>query len=243
MDKNTYLDLVNREVENIKTVIAAKNADYTGGDDDAFSNFRLCEKIGLGNAETGVLIRMMDKIQRLRSFIAKGELKVKGESAQDAARDIIGYSLIMLGMLEEEQHKPLPPVKRPKQTKAEDESDERKVAHAEGFVYRPDMAPIIDNSPKTTNNAVYSYGSGSSLLAGSGLYSPFNGHLELGKYYLTSGNELVGPMEKSVIGGFWEFRCPTTRRDYMANGHYLASDQEHTYDISMEYAAAQSGAQ
>lgn len=101
MNKKQYSDLVDRELAAIKDVISRKNNDYTGGSDSAFANFEVTQALGLSDARTGVLIRMVDKIQRLKTFIAKGELKVKGESAQDAARDIIGYSLVLLGMLEE----------------------------------------------------------------------------------------------------------------------------------------------
>lgn len=97
------MELVEKELESIKTIIQAKNADYTGGSDDAFANFKVTEHLGLSDARTGVLIRMVDKIQRVKSFIVKGELKVKDESATDAVRDIIGYSLILLGMLKEEE--------------------------------------------------------------------------------------------------------------------------------------------
>lgn len=101
MNKKDYFELVDRELAAIKDTIHRKNNDYTGDADDAFANFKVTEALGLSDARTGLLIRMVDKIQRLKTFIAKGELKVKGESAQDAARDCIGYSLILLGMLEE----------------------------------------------------------------------------------------------------------------------------------------------
>lgn len=101
MTKEEYLKLVERELDAIKDVIQRKNHDYTGGDADPFANFKVTQHLGLSDARTGVLIRMVDKIQRLKTFIAKGELQVKGEGAQDAARDIIGYSLILLGLLED----------------------------------------------------------------------------------------------------------------------------------------------
>lgn len=99
MKKADYFELVDRELSLIKDTIQRKNNDYTGASDDAFANFKVTEALGLSDARTGLLIRMVDKIQRLKTFIAKGELQVKGESAQDAARDCIGYSLILLGML------------------------------------------------------------------------------------------------------------------------------------------------
>lgn len=101
MTKTEYLALVTNELTNLGQIIQDKGADYSGGDEDPFSNFRVTEKLGLAPAEIGVLVRLVDKIQRIRSFLKNGELKVKGESAIDAARDICGYSLILIGLLNE----------------------------------------------------------------------------------------------------------------------------------------------
>lgn len=105
MNTKEYLDLVEKEMKDLLEVLRAKNSDYTGGSQDPFSNFRVTEKLGLSSAETGILIRMVDKIQRVKSFLAKGKLEVKNEAVEDALRDIIGYSFIMLGMLSERKPK------------------------------------------------------------------------------------------------------------------------------------------
>jgi hypothetical protein len=97
MNKQNYLALVAKELETIKGIITAKNNDYTAGSDNAFSNFE--DNGGLATPFAGVLLRMGDKMQRLRTFAKSGALQVKGEGAEDAARDMIGYSLILLGML------------------------------------------------------------------------------------------------------------------------------------------------
>jgi hypothetical protein len=95
----------------MKATIRAKNADYTNGE-GAFANFEVTERLGLSSAEIGLLIRMVDKIQRLKSFLSKGELQVKGESAQDAAKDIMGYALILSAMLSKpKSYSPLKAVK------------------------------------------------------------------------------------------------------------------------------------
>lgn len=101
MNSKEYLTFAKKELNDLLVLIEKKNSDYTGGSQDALANFKLCEEIGLGKAEHGVLIRMMDKVQRIKSFLAKGSLEVANESAQDAARDIIGYSLALLAMLED----------------------------------------------------------------------------------------------------------------------------------------------
>ncbi len=103
MKREDFLCLAERELHGMLTVIKQKNHDYTGADDDALANFKITEKLGLSDARTGLLIRMVDKIQRLRTYIAKGQLQVPGEGAKDAARDCIGYSLLLIAMLEEQE--------------------------------------------------------------------------------------------------------------------------------------------
>jgi len=80
-------------------IMKAKNADYTGGADDPFANFRVAQ-VSLGVPPMlGILMRVQDKMQRLRSFCAKGELEVINESAEDACDDIINYMVLIKGMI------------------------------------------------------------------------------------------------------------------------------------------------
>lgn len=104
MTREEYIKLARAECDTILSIVEKKNADYTGGSDDPFDNFKVSERVGLAKAEIGLLIRMMDKVQRVRSFLSKGELQVKNESAQDAVRDIIGYSLVLLGIMEDNKN-------------------------------------------------------------------------------------------------------------------------------------------
>lgn len=101
MTKDKYFQLAESELNGILELIKRKGNDYSGGSEDVLENFKLAEKLGLAKAEVGLLLRMMDKVQRVRSFLSKGTLDVQNESAQDAVRDIIGYSLALLGLMEE----------------------------------------------------------------------------------------------------------------------------------------------
>lgn len=101
MSREEYQEFLEATLNRLKEVMRQKNADYTGGDNSPFANFKVSEHLGLADAKTGLLIRMVDKIQRLKTFIAKGELQVEGEGAEDAALDIVGYGLLLLGMLED----------------------------------------------------------------------------------------------------------------------------------------------
>lgn len=87
-----------------RDIMRAKNADYSGGSGDPYSNFRIAESFGL-HPVTGILLRVTDKLQRIRAFIANGVLAVDGESVDDACDDIVNYAILMKGLLREEREK------------------------------------------------------------------------------------------------------------------------------------------
>jgi len=81
--------------------MAAKNQDYAGGTADCFGNFRAAKVLGT-HPVIGLLMRCMDKFQRIRSFVSTGTLAVKSESVEDAIRDVINYMILLHGMIVEE---------------------------------------------------------------------------------------------------------------------------------------------
>jgi hypothetical protein len=87
-----------------RDIMKAKNTDYCGGSGDPFANFRISEMIGIHPA-LGILMRMTDKMQRIRSFVTNGTLAVKTESFEDACHDLINYSILLKGLLIEEATK------------------------------------------------------------------------------------------------------------------------------------------
>jgi hypothetical protein len=107
MTKAEYEAIVDATFEDIAATLRKKNADYTGISADPFANFRLSELEGVA-PERGLLIRVQDKMQRIRSFLDQGRLFVEGESFEDAIHDIIGYMVLLKGMLlEKMQDDPL----------------------------------------------------------------------------------------------------------------------------------------
>lgn len=76
-----------------------KNADYTGKNDDPFSNFKSVEMLGI-STEHGFLTRMMDKMKRIASFAENGQLQVKDESVTDTLRDLANYSCLLAGYIQ-----------------------------------------------------------------------------------------------------------------------------------------------
>lgn len=80
-----------------------KNRDYAGqkNDVDPFANFRLCEALGICSAETGVLVRLADKLARLITFVRDGKLSVENESAEDTCLDMINYPILLRGLIQD----------------------------------------------------------------------------------------------------------------------------------------------
>lgn len=74
-------------------LMADKNADYAI-DTDPFRNFRIF-------GELGILVRMSDKLARLRTFSERGTLAVADESVRDTILDLINYSVLLYGYIED----------------------------------------------------------------------------------------------------------------------------------------------
>lgn len=89
-----------------KALMTRKNHDYTSGSGDPFANFRGSSYLGI-DPVLGVMLRMQDKMMRVRTFAEKGELKVKDEGVKDALVDLINYTVLMYGLIQEER--PIPP--------------------------------------------------------------------------------------------------------------------------------------
>jgi len=85
-----------------KEIMTSKNHDYTGGGGDPFANFRGSTALGV-DPIVGILLRVQDKMQRIKTFAEKGELKVKGESVKDALIDTINYMILIGGLIEDSQ--------------------------------------------------------------------------------------------------------------------------------------------
>tara|TARA_R110002012_G_scaffold143911_3_gene302112 strand:- start:1222 stop:1566 length:345 start_codon:yes stop_codon:yes gene_type:complete len=107
-DKEWWEDFRNAEVTSILALTADKNNDYTGGQtcDNPFANFDKSVEFNV-HPLTGICVRMQDKFQRAKALCSDGSLSVtsKGDQSKDIFRDLIGYSLIAIGMLEREENK------------------------------------------------------------------------------------------------------------------------------------------
>ena len=81
-------------IDKLCTTVTNKNNDYSQ-DDDALSNFYQVEKYLDITAEQGVMVRLIDKIERARNLATGKEQKVKDESLIDTWLDTVAYLVIM----------------------------------------------------------------------------------------------------------------------------------------------------
>lgn len=71
-----------------RELMSQKNHDYSGVV-DVMQNFRMFE-------ELGIVVRAGDKLSRLKSWVEKCEYRVKTESVQDTALDLLNYAILFL---------------------------------------------------------------------------------------------------------------------------------------------------
>lgn len=84
---------------NARALMKAKNTDYAR--DEIFGNLDVCERVGLCSTEYGIIIRIFDKLSRLKNVLAMGEGFVKDESIEDTIVDLINYSVLMAAKQEQ----------------------------------------------------------------------------------------------------------------------------------------------
>ena len=98
------LELHDETCKKCKEIMGKKNSDYTGGEKatDIFANFKASKVIDIHPVK-GILMRMMDKIQRIQSFTNDRKLQVPNESVDDACEDIVNYAILAKAMLTEER--------------------------------------------------------------------------------------------------------------------------------------------
>lgn len=98
MNKQQYFEFAEQFFKDCLEISRKKNADYTGGTDDPFSNFSSIEVLEIPT-EIGFLTRMMDKMKRVSSFVKNGELQVKDESVIDSLNDLANYCSLFAGYI------------------------------------------------------------------------------------------------------------------------------------------------
>lgn len=82
-----------------------KNHDYSGKSGfEPFANFTRAEAMGITTTEKGMLVRMLDKMSRLSSFMEAKEFKVQDEKIEDTIKDMINYSILLYAYLQDKNY-------------------------------------------------------------------------------------------------------------------------------------------
>lgn len=85
-------------LDRMKTTHDRKQADY-GTSAEPFANVLASRELGV-DPIVAVLVRMNDKVTRIRSFLAKGQLE--NESVEDSLLDIAVYAMISVVVINEQ---------------------------------------------------------------------------------------------------------------------------------------------
>ena len=94
--REALLDTIRHLADRAIPIVAQRNAAYAGGG-DVFGNLNLIETLSSGDirTETGIVIRMGDKVSRLYSLTARNAPE-NDESLEDTLVDLLGYSALLL---------------------------------------------------------------------------------------------------------------------------------------------------
>ena len=109
MTSKQLIELHDQTCKSCRDIMLKKNNDYTGGKKatDIFANFNSSKILDIHPVQ-GLLLRVIDKVQRIRSFTNDKELSVPNETVEDACDDIVNYAILAKAMLLDERAKKLP---------------------------------------------------------------------------------------------------------------------------------------
>jgi len=109
MNREELLKLHEELCQEALNLMKKKNHDYAGNHGlQPFANFERCEAMGVCRTEQGFLVRIVDKLSRLSTFIACGKLEVDNEGYKDAIVDIINYCVLLYGYTSQKEQESAP---------------------------------------------------------------------------------------------------------------------------------------
>jgi hypothetical protein len=104
MTRDELLQNHQKLCEEARDLMVLKNKDYAGnGGTEPFANFTRCEAMGVCTTEQGFLVRIVDKLSRMSSFIESGTMHVENESFHDSCVDIINYMVLLSSFVAEKE--------------------------------------------------------------------------------------------------------------------------------------------
>ena len=95
----------NREFDDVldalKMLHDAKNHDYATAE-NPYKNLEGVSRIGI-EPWRGIVIRLMDKFERVEQYCSNGELAIKSEGMEDTFKDIAVYSTLAMILFRKQQ--------------------------------------------------------------------------------------------------------------------------------------------
>ena len=88
-------------LDELKMLHDAKNHDYATAE-NPYKNLEGVERIGI-EAWRGIVIRLMDKFERVEQYCTNGELAIKSEGMEDTFKDIAVYSTLAMILFRKQQ--------------------------------------------------------------------------------------------------------------------------------------------
>jgi len=99
MTRDEFQKFHQKFCDDARAICKKKSKDYAT-DANVFHNFTKCERDGLCSTETGIMVRLSDKMIRLPNVIANGNACLD-ETALDTIQDAVNYLIILAGKLSE----------------------------------------------------------------------------------------------------------------------------------------------
>lgn len=107
MTSNEFIKYHEDFTSRMREIVAKKNHDYSGGDTDAFKNFKMVEGLEICSPEQGFLTRITDKLSRIINFMKTNNLQVKDESVEDTLLDLANYVILLAGYIKSKKNEEL----------------------------------------------------------------------------------------------------------------------------------------
>ena len=92
-------------LDELKMLHDAKNHDYATAE-NPYKNLEGVSRIGI-EPWRGIVIRLMDKFERVEQYCTNGELAIKSEGMEDTFKDIAVYSTLAMILFRKEQDEAL----------------------------------------------------------------------------------------------------------------------------------------
>ena len=88
-------------LDELKMLHDAKNHDYAT-EENPYKNLEGVSRIGI-EPWRGIIIRLMDKFERVEQYCSNGELAIKSEGMEDTFKDIAVYSTLAMILFRKQQ--------------------------------------------------------------------------------------------------------------------------------------------